>query len=88
MSRRYAESHFISSLRKQIRQIELLGESDFRRLEFELVSHYRRHEDDQEMIAVELSQRTRASSDPVLRSRVGEIIAMLDHVHDPFISAS
>jgi hypothetical protein len=88
MSRYFADTHHISNLRKQIREIELLGESDFRRLEFDLVSHYRRNEADQELIAVELSSRSRASSDPVLRSRVGEIIAMLDHVHDPFISAS
>ena len=88
MSRYFAETQPISNLRNQIRQIELLGESDFRRLEFDLVSHYRRHEADQELIAVELSRRNCASSDPVLRSRLGEIMAMLDHVHDPFISAS
>ena len=83
-----AERMRIHNLRKQIRELERLGETDFLRLEFDLVSHYRRHVDDQEWIAVELTQKNlTASDDHVVRERVGEIMAMLDHVHDPLISA-
>jgi hypothetical protein len=77
----------MTQLRKQIRHLEFLGENDFHRLEYELVSHYRRHSDDQEWIAVELTRKNVNSADPVTRSRVDEILAMLDHVHDPFITA-
>lgn len=77
----------MTQLRKKIRHLELLGELDFHRLEYELVSHYRRHSDDQEWIAVELTLKNVYSADPVTRSRVDEILAMLDHVHDPFITS-
>ena len=83
-----ANSNGISRLRNQIRRIELLAETDFHRLEYDLVSHYRRHEADQEWIAVELTQKCRTSQDPVLAQRVDEIMAMLDHVHDPLITAA
>jgi hypothetical protein len=78
----------MAQLQRQIEHIEELGERTFRRLEFELVSHYRRHTDDQEWIAVELSRKTHTSANPVAQRRVDEILAMLDHVHDPFITSA
>jgi hypothetical protein len=83
-----AERIRTSNLRKQIREIERLGETDFLRLEFDLVSHYRRHADDQEWIAVELTRKNLAADDEVAKGRVSEIMAMLDHVHDPLISTA
>jgi hypothetical protein len=47
----------VSNFRRKIREIERLGDTDFLRLEFDLVSHYRRHVDDQEWIAVELTRK-------------------------------
>jgi hypothetical protein len=78
----------MTDLREQIREIERLADTDFHRLEFDLVSHYRRHADDQEWIAVELTRKNRAAKDEVARERVSEILAMLDHVHDPLITAA
>lgn len=77
----------MTQLETKIREIEELGDRTFRRLEFDLVSHYRRHAEDQEAIAVELTRKTRSTENPVARDRVDEILAMLDHVHDPMISA-
>ena len=82
-----AEKMRTTNLRKQIREIERLGDTDFLRLEFDLVSHYRRYADDQEWIAVELTRKNISAGDEVVRERVGEIMAMLDHVHDPLITA-
>ena len=78
----------VTQLSKQIRHLERLAEIDFHRLEYDLVSHYRRNSDDQEWIAVELTRKNMAATDSVTRHRVDEILAMLDHVHDPFISAA
>ena len=75
-------------LQDRIREIEEIGDRTFRRLEFELVSHYRRHEDDQELIAVELTRKNRATNNPKVQERVDEIFSMLDHVHDPFITSN
>ena len=77
----------VSTFRRKIREIERLGDTDFLRLEFDLVSHYRRHADDQEWIAVELTRKNLSAHDETVRERVSEIMAMLDHVHDPLISA-
>ena len=77
----------MTQLERQIQEIEELGDRTFRRLEFDLVSHYRRHAEDQEAIAIELTRKNRTTENPVARDRVDEILAMLDHVHDPMISA-
>jgi hypothetical protein len=75
----------VDLMRQQIRNIELLEDTAFRRLRWDVVSHYRRNEADQERIAVELVDKS-VSSSPRARQRVNEILSMLDHVHDPFIS--
>lgn len=82
-----ADNVRIRRMRRQIDEIELLGESDFLKLEYELVAHYRRFADDQEWIAVELTRKNMAAGTSQARRRVGEILAMLDHVHDPLIAA-
>lgn len=76
-----------SRVRKQIEQIDLLGESDFRELEFNLVSHYRRCAEDQEWISVELTRKKKSVESSLAEQRLSEILAMLDHVHDPLIAS-
>ncbi len=44
-------------------------------------------ERDQEPIAVALAGKRVSSADTRTRERVNETLAMLDHVHDPFITA-
>ena len=43
----------MTQLETKIREIEELGDRTFRRLEFDLVSHYRRHAEDQQVAVVE-----------------------------------
>jgi hypothetical protein len=73
------------ALLQKIDRIAELDEHEFHVFEFELVSHYRRTERDQEQIAVEVSRRNRSATQPKARRRLDEIIAMLEHVHDPLI---
>ncbi len=84
---RIASYDFRMTKLEKIREIEELGDRTFRRLEFDLVSHYRRHVEDQEAIALELRQKTLNTENPVAQDRVDEILAMLDHVHDPMITS-
>jgi hypothetical protein len=72
-------------LQREIRNIEDFGDSTFRRFEWDLVSHYRRHEEDQQWIATALTDK-RARIGVRDRERILEILAMLEHVHDPFIT--
>ena len=74
------------TLQQQIREIEELGDSTFRRFRWDVVSHYRRHEEDQEQIAIALNDKRVCTSDRHAKDRVREVLAMLDHVHDPFIT--
>ena len=76
----------VDLMRQQIRNIELLEDTAFRRLRWDVVAHYRRYEADQEPIAIELADKRVCSSSSQARQRVNEILSMLDHVHDPFIS--
>lgn len=83
----YTKTHLadIDRMRIQIRQIEWLDEQRFHDLEYGVVAHYRRHPEDQEWIAVELTRKNLSTRGAVARKRVDEILAMLDHVHDPLI---
>jgi hypothetical protein len=74
-----------SKLQREIGAIENFGESTFRRFEWDLVTHYRRHEEDQEWIAIALTDK-RARTTVRDRERILEILSMLDHVHDPMIT--
>jgi len=80
-------SEATDTLREKIRDIEELGDRTFRKLEWDLVTRYRRCEDDQEWIARALAEKTMGTGNPKTEERVTEILAMLDHVHDPLISA-
>lgn len=75
-----------SKLQREIREIEDFGDSTFRRFEWDLVAHYRRHEEDQEWIAVALTDKRARTGVRHVRERVLEILSMLEHVHDPFIT--
>jgi hypothetical protein len=74
-----------SKLQREIRNIEDFSDATFRRFEWDLVSHYRRHEEDQEWIATALTDK-RPRRGVRVRERVLEILSMLAHVHDPFIT--
>ena len=68
-----------------LERIEWLPDLEFRQFEYGLVAYYRRNESEQERIGVALQ---RAFNRPLcLRShrRIDEILAMLEHVHDPMI---
>jgi len=62
-----------------------IGDPEFHRFEYQLVSRYRLDEDAQEEIAVALTALNLSTEDPVVRSRLDEIFGMLQHVHDPLI---
>ena len=73
-------------LQTKIDQVEDFGDSTFRRVQHDIVAHYRRHEKDQEPIAIALTDKGMLTADRRARARVQETLAMLDHVHDPFIT--
>lgn len=77
-----------SDLQRLIHHVEELGDSTFRKLQCDIVAHYRRHEQDQESIAIALSDVNVRTGDRATRERVSETLAMLDHVHDPFITSA
>jgi hypothetical protein len=74
-----------TGLLRKIDRIAELDDHEFRDFEFELVSHYRRSEVDQETIAVEVCRQNLSATQPKARRRLDEILAMLEHVHDPLI---
>ena len=75
-----------NDLHQLIEHVDDLGDSTFRRVQRDIVVHYRRHEEDQESIAMALTDKNSVSGDRRTRERVSETLAMLDHVHDPFIT--
>ena len=64
------------------------SDSTFRRFQRDVVVHYRRHAEDQESIAIALTDKSVLTGDGRARERVSETLAMLDHVHDPFITSA
>ena len=68
-----------------LERIEWLPDREFRQFEYGLVASYRRHEGQQERIAVALQRQLLAPLNVRSRVRIDEILAMLDHVHDPLI---
>ena len=74
-------------LEHQIEQVDELNDSTFRRVQCAIVAHYRRNESDQESIAIALTNKSIRATDGRTRQRLHETLAMLDHVHDPFITS-
>ena len=68
--------------------ISQMGEQEFRQFELTLVRLYRSEERSQEGIAMALMRASLAPTDQLTRERLDEVVAMLQHVHDPFITAS
>lgn len=68
-----------------LERIEWLADREFRQFEYGLVAYYRRNEAKQERIAVALQRQMLAPLSMRSRARIDEILAMLDHVHDPLI---
>jgi hypothetical protein len=66
-------------------RLDWLHDQEFRQFEFGLVAYYRRHEREQERIAVALHVRMMCPINVRSRERISEILTMLDHVHDPLI---
>ena len=65
--------------------LHVMDDESFHRFEYNLVSRYRQFEAEQESIAIALTRRNFSDPDPLTRNRVEEIMAMLEHVHDPYI---
>ena len=76
------------ALRAELKRIADCNESDFHAFQVALVSRYRVRPDDQEWIAVELTRRSHLTGSSRESARIEEILTMLEHVHDPLISAS
>ncbi len=76
------------ALRATLTRIADYSDTDFHAFEIALVSHYRARPHDQEWIARELSRRTQLTGNAKESDRIEEVLAMLDHVHDPLISGS
>lgn len=74
-------------IEQQIEDVDQLNDSTFRRVQRHIVAHYRRNECDQESIAIALTNKIIRAQDGRTRHRVNETLAMLDHVHDPFITS-
>jgi hypothetical protein len=68
-----------------LERIEWLPDREFRQFEYGLVAYYRRHDSEQERIATALQRRCLKPLNVRSRARIDEILAMLDHVHDPLI---
>lgn len=77
-----------NDLHQLIHHVGNLSDTGFRRLQRDIVVHYRRHAEDQESIAIALNDKSLLTSDGRARERVSETLAMLDHVHDPFITSA
>lgn len=76
------------ALRATLAQLGDFTDADFSAFRWALVSRYRVTPEDQELIAVELSRPSGLSLSGKGLDRIDEILAMLDHVHDPLISGS
>lgn len=85
---RYCSGVSCTDLNRLIEHVDDFGDSTFRRVQRDIVVHYRRHEEDQESIAIALTDKSILTGDGRTRERVSETLAMLDHVHDPFITGA
>ncbi|MGZ7042739.1 MAG: hypothetical protein ACXVH7_13185 [Thermoanaerobaculia bacterium] len=74
-----------SAIEEVLERVELLPDPEFRQFEYGLVAYYRRYEADQERIATALLRRRISPRYARSRQRIEEILAMLEHVHDPMI---
>jgi hypothetical protein len=77
-----------AALRRSLDSLSGWSGDEFRSFEFAVVEQYRQRPCDQEWIEVELTRKLRATRSESERDRLDEILAMLDHVHDPLISAT
>lgn len=84
----YSSAVTRTDLYRLIEHVDDLGDSTFRRVQRDIVVHYRRHEEDQERIAIALTDKNILTGDGRTRERMSETLAMLDHVHDPFITGA
>lgn len=74
-----------SELTSLLDSLAELDDRAFHRFEYDLVEHYRRHEAEQEAIAIAVTRYSLGAKDGRTRERVDEMLAMLDSTHDPLI---
>ncbi len=72
---------------QDIARLHQMDEREFLSFAFQLVSTYRRESDAQEPIAVALTRKNLDLKDAAAAERVGILLAMLQHVHDPQIAS-
>lgn len=76
-----------AELVRAIDRIGVMSLDEFRSLEFELVDRYRVDESSQEALAMALIRASLSVVHSPARERIAEAMAMLQHVHDPFVTA-
>lgn len=70
---------------ESLSRLGAMSYDDYRRLSNAFVSRYRNFAEHQEPIAVALAHANHSAADELTRARIDEMLAMLDHVHDPLI---
>lgn len=70
---------------ESLAHLGLLSYDEYRRISNEYVSFYRNSAEHQAPIAVALTRANLSDADDLTRERIDEMLAMLDHVHDPLI---
>ena len=69
--------------------IKGMSDEEFLEFELEIVRLYRSDAEAQESVAVALTVANLIpSTDRITRARLDELFAMLQHVHDPFVTGS
>ncbi len=76
-----------ADLIERVPGISRMNDQEFMEFELDLVRLYRTDADAQESVAVALTVANLIpATDRITRARLDEIFAMLQHVHDPFVT--
>lgn len=75
----------LDELLPAVTRIQWMNDAEFHAFEYALVLRYRRHEEEQEPIAIAVVSACDEMQSRRMRERVDELLAMLDATHDPFI---
>jgi hypothetical protein len=75
----------LTELLPAVPRIQWMSDAEFHAFQYDLVLRYRRHEEEQEPIAVAVTRACAEMETRRMRDRLEELLAMLDATHDPFI---
>jgi hypothetical protein len=79
------EDHPLDHLFVLLGMVDRLDPDSFHSIEYELVDRYRNCEDEQERIAMAVTEANLRVHDPRSHERLDEMLAMLMTTHDPMI---